>query len=463
MEKSHLSQLIFSFSGQEKREIRKFLESPFFNQRRDVVELFDWCCIHDAPEKDGTKVHLFGKTDIPDQELRLRMTYLMRLLERYMAQKEFESDEVAVKLQLLTGLRKRGLHIPFERARKSFEKHAESRPQRDARYYETQFHVHWENHQLTYPRNPTDLQHLRAASVAADVAYLSLKLRLICLQTVHQTLYADDYQEVWEKEVLDIAHHHFAAKHPAIAIYVHCYFMMRFPETESHFHAYKQLLLSGTGVFSEEEMHGLFIWAVNYCVRRLNTGDRRYFQEVSDLYKPGLESGHLLENGILSQYTYHNVVAAGLQTGDHEWVNYVIHHYKNSLERQYRESAFSFNLARLEFARKNYGAVLDLLQKSNYRDVLINLATKTLLLKTYYELDEYDLLQSHLDAMLNYIRRKRVIGYHRTNYTNIIRFATKLLQINYSNKKEVAELRAAIDNEQRLTERDWFLGQLPAL
>ena len=273
-------------------------------------------------------------------------------------------------------------------------------------------------------------------------------------------LYIADSDSAWEAEVIDFAEKNFAQTHPAVAVYLHCYRMMRYPEDERHFQQFKQLLLGDSGIFSREEIHGLFIWAANYCVRRLNAGEKRYFQEVLDLYKPGLESGYLLENGVLPRFTYHNVVAAGLQTGDHEWVSYFIHQYKNSLEKPYRESAFSFNLARLEFARKNYGAVLDLLQKANYRDILVNLATKTLLLKTYYELDELDLLQSHLDAMYNYITRKRVIGYHRANYLNIIRYASRLLSLQFSNKTELEKLRNAVEKEEHLSEKEWFLGHL---
>jgi len=105
-------------------------------------------------------------------------------------------------------------------------------------------------------------------------------------------------------------------------------------------------------------------------------------------------------------------------------------------------------------------AVLELLQKANYRDVLVNLATKTLLLKTYYALDEFDLLQSHLDAMHNYITRKRVIGYHRANYLNIIRYASRLLALNFSSKTEVEKLRNAVAAEEHLSGKEWFLGQL---
>ncbi|MBK9336144.1 MAG: hypothetical protein IPM98_05990 [Lewinellaceae bacterium] len=456
MEKSQLTQLIFSFSAAEKREARKFLESPFFNQRRDVVQLFDWFCENETPEKTAAKRHLFGAVPVDDQELRLRMTYLHRLLERYIAQKEMDADDTAVRLQLATGYRKRGLAPQFERVRKGLEKTLANNPLRDAQYHDWQYRLHWESHQLFHVRNPTDLGHLQAASAAADVAYLALKIRLICLLAAHQTLYSGGQTAAWEAEVIAFAEKNFAHEHPAIETYLHCYRMLRHPEDASHFREFKRLLLADTGTFASEEMHGLFIWAINYCVRRLNAGEKLYFREVFDLYKPGLESGYLLENGVLPRFTYHNVVAVGLQTGDLEWVHQFIHQYKNSLEKPYRESAFHFNLARLEFFKKNYGSVLDFLQKANYRDVLVNLATKTLLLKTYYELDEHDLLQAHLDAMQNYISRKRVLGYHRTNYLNIIRYAGKLLSVNFSSKRDLEKLREAVAAEEHLSEKSGF-------
>ena len=85
---------------------------------------------------------------------------------------------------------------------------------------------------------------------------------------------------------------------------------------------------------------------------------------------------------------------------------------------------------------------------------------KTLLLKIYYELDEFDLLQAHLDAMQNYILRKKVIGYHKTNYLNTIRYTKRLLSLNYYDKVSIKKLRKKLDEEEILTEKRWMLSQL---
>ena len=239
--------------------------------------------------------------------------------------------------------------------------------------------------------------------------------------------------------------------------------MLRHPEEDSYFRAFSGLLADVQPVFSVEEIRRLYLQAINYCIRRLNNGEHRFFRDVLELYQAGLEREYLLEQGVLSRFTYHNIVAAALHVGELDWVNTFIHNYKALLERRYRESSFSFNLARLEYHRKRYQAVLELLQKANYRDPLLNLAARTLLLKTWYELGETELLHAHLDAMRNYIQRKKVIGYHKANYLNIVRYTDRLLRARYGDARAVSNLEQSIRSEEVLTERDWLLAQLGEL
>jgi hypothetical protein len=100
------------------------------------------------------------------------------------------------------------------------------------------------------------------------------------------------------------------------------------------------------------------------------------------------------------------------------------------------------------------------LQDADYKDLINNLIAKTLLLKIYYETDALDALDAHLQSMQTFIRRQRIIGYHKTNYMNIIRFTKKLVAILPSNRQERALLIQQISEEQHLTEREWLLMQL---
>ena len=457
MESSTLVRLIRSFSPVELRDVRKFLHSPYFNQRQDLVLLFEYIASCTVPEKEEAWRRAAGSKDTLDgQKLRLLMSYLHTLLEQYIALKEMIADSLSVQLHLATGYRKRRMNDSAERVRKSLEKNLESQHLRNTSYHEYRYKLNWETHQLNYVQNPTDVSGLQELSGITDVIFLAQKLRLICLLAAHQTVYQSDMSKGWEEEIIARAERPEFTALPAIAVYLHCYRMLRYPSEEAHFQEFKSLLLNQAGYYPDEEMHGFYLLAINYCVRRLNTGGEHYFREAFDLYRAGLEEGHLLEDAMVSRFTYHNVVAIGLRLGELEWVRYFINEYKNKLEKSYRESAFSYNLARLEYESGHHENVLELLQKANYRDPLLNLAAKTLLLKTYYDLSEHDLLQSHLDAMRNYIHRKRVIGYHRTNYLNIIRFTEKLMRLNTIDKKEVEALRQALEQEEVLSEKSFF-------
>lgn len=460
MNNTYLSELILSFSPLERREARKFLHSPFFNTREDLVLLFDFLLKEPAPSREEAWRRLFPGEPYDDQQLRLRMSYLHKLLEKYVAMVEWENDSLGEQALLAAGYRRRGLIAPFERSRRKLEQEMERQPMRDARFHQLQYSLQWERAQAVTAENPAEPIPVQDLAQSLDTWYLSSRLRLICLSAAQHGVYTSGAQPGIEAEIVALAEKGNWRELPAIAIYLHAFRMLWHAEEEGHFQQFKTLLLESAGRFSGEEMRGLYLLAINYCIRRLNSGEKRFFREVLDLYKPGLSYGYLLENGVLSRFTYHNVSAAGLQSGELDWVNHFIHEYRNSLERKYRESSFSFNLARLEYSRRRYGAVLELLQKANYRDPLLNLAAKTLLLKTFYELGEFDLLQSHLDAMRNYIHRKRVIGYHRTNYLNVTRFAEKLLKVNLSDRKAAKALRSQIEQEEILTEKEWMLSRL---
>lgn len=460
MENSPVYTLIHSFSPVELRDVRKFLQSPFFNQRQDVTDIFEKLVAQKSPEKTAVWAQLYPGEKFDDQKLRLQMSYLHRLLEQYLAVKEASADPLDNQLRLVVAYRKRGMTNAFERAYKTLERRLESQALRNVYYHGCRYQLEWEAHQLANTLNPNDVTRLLELSEEIEIIYLAQKLRLICLLAAHGAVYQSDFQVDRQMEVLARAEQEKFADVPAIAIYLHCYRMLCNPVEEAHFLRFKALLFEQAGRFRHEEMHGFYILAINYCIRQLNAGVHRFYREALELYKEGLAKVYLLENGVLSRFTYHNVVAAGLQTGELDWVRYFINEYKNQLEKRYRESSFSFNLARLEYAQRNYGFVLELLQKANYRDPLLNLAAKTLLLKTYYDLGEHELLQSHLDAMRNYIHRKRVLGYHRSNYLNIIRYAEKLTQLHRHDRKAIAALKNAVEQETVLTEKAFFQNVL---
>ena len=101
-----------------------------------------------------------------------------------------------------------------------------------------------------------------------------------------------------------------------------------------------------------------------------------------------------------------------------------------------------------------------LLVQFDSEDYLLTLGAKTLLLKMYYESEEFEVLDSLLESIRIYLQRKQVLGYHKKHFENIIRFTKKMMDIPPFDKTKKEQLRQEILSTKIQSERDWFLKQL---
>jgi hypothetical protein len=106
---------------------------------------------------------------------------------------------------------------------------------------------------------------------------------------------------------------------------------------------------------------------------------------------------------------------------------------------------------------------MQLFRQVEYDDILMNLNAKMMQFKMFYEQDELDVVESLLESMRTYLVRKKVIGYHKANYKNIIRLTKKMLKINPYNQTQKTKLLNEIEEANPLAERKWLLKQLKQL
>ena len=465
MKDSRLLEIVRKLTKQDLRALQKFLHSPFFNKRKDVIGLFEYILEEQGKRAPNWEVKtifaaIYPKKKYKVAEMRLVMSYLLRLIEEYLALNNWRENKAQKSILLAQAYRKRNLPKQAERIVKEGIKSMHDKPLRNADRYQDLYQLQFEQLQLDTTDLPTDKLNRQQMSDTLDIGYLIAKLRQACLNLAHQAVYNAEFDLGFLEELIPFLKTHKHLEEPAIAIYYHCYFTIVEPEKEAHFASFKELLIKNGTIFPDLEIRDLYLLAINYCIKKINQSKTNYYTEVLDLYKESLKTKHLLKDGILSRFAFNNIVTAGIRTGDFEWVAQFIPENNRYLEPKYRPSTTSFTLAHLAYSRKNYGNALDLLQKSNYRDVLLNLSAKMLLLKIFYELKEIDTLESHIEAMKSYIKRKYIIAYHRTNYLNIIHFVKKSLSLNPYDREEKAALRQRILEAKPLTEKEWLLGLL---
>jgi hypothetical protein len=413
----------------------------------------------ETADKEKLFARVFPENAYSDSNFRLLMSYLQKLVEQFLALENWQNRPAAVESDLVQVYRNKGLDRHFQDALLLAKTALERQPLRNSDYYSSKNALLWEEARYNSLRQPREEQYLMDLSNNADLVWLTQKLRYLCLHVAYRTRFQSDQTMPLRQELDGIVEGPDFLKNVAVSTWYYCLKMLETPESAEHFSRFKQCVLSHGLLFHHDELRDLHLFAINHCIRRVNEGHTHFFHDIMDFYKDGLNKGHLLDNGVLSHFTYYNIVASGLQTRDYEWVEDFIPRYRNALERTYRDSAYSFNLARLKFARKEYKETLQLLQHSNYHEPLVNMAAKTMAMKIYYALGEYDVLSDHLEAFIKYIKRKPGLGYHRNNYLQMARLTQKLINLNWHVKAEVEALRQKIALEPMLTEREWLLEQ----
>lgn len=468
MENTRLILLLKTLDKKEWRELRKFVQSPFVNQREDVIRLFDVLghfikAEKAIPEKPIIFKKIYPKESFEDHKIRMIMSFLFRHVEQFLVYKEMFKDEIKVKTKLAEIYRKRNLPKHFERTLKEAKDSLKVHPFQNADFYENTYRIFLEEDQFTVQtRRMSDLKN-QEISDNHNITFIARKLRQSLSSLTHQTVYKAQYRFGLLDEVLNFVESEGLLEVPVIAVYYYCYKALTQPQNELHFSKLKYLIFEKSELFPHEEAKDFYVLAINFCIKQYNAGNQKYLKDQFELYKDGLKKNYFLTDGFLSRFAYQNIVTLGLITEEFDWVNNFIHDYRENLKEPYQESVFSFNLALLKYEQKDFNESLQLLQKSEYKDLLLNLAAKTLILKIYYELDEFDALLSHLDAMRIFIRRKRDLGYHRDNYLNTIRFTKKLIDINPFDKKAKVELKCEIENAKTVADKSWLLERVNLL
>lgn len=464
MQNTLLWEALLSLNAAERRDFSKFLHSPFFNTRPVLAQTGDYllaCAAGPTLPDEGeiTVLCAANSTTNTAQAVRLTNSGLLSLLETFLTYREITADPGRLKTELATVYRKRGLQRHFKITHREARGLADKSTFRNGSWLDNNYRNEWEQYQFEVAARRTDTLNIQATSDALDAAFMANKLRLACLAISHQAIYKTDYQIGYLHEITDhIARQPALAEQPALGLYFYCYRFLTLPDGAADFHTFRQMLDSAGPQFPEEELRLLYLLAINYGIKQINRSAEGWIATTFDLYKGALAYDLLLESGMISRFAFSNMVAIALRAGETDWVASFIDRYKSKLERQWRDATASLSMARLEYARRNFPEALTHLQRADYKDTMNNLTAKVLQMKIFYETGAWDTLESHLKNLKNFIRRHTAIGYHRTNYSNIVRYTELLMQANPLDKKALAVLREQIAAEAVLTEKEWLLG-----
>ncbi|MBS1623891.1 MAG: hypothetical protein JST83_07725 [Bacteroidetes bacterium] len=336
---------------------------------------------------------------------------------------------------------------------------------RDAGYYLDRYRA--DERQNTFIENldrRDSEKHLSATMQSLDIYYVIQKLKYYASALHYQKFLNTPSEILHMAVVLEMAALSPLRDVPLIRIYLAIIHTLQEKDGADNFELLRRLLSEHVQLFPVTEVEQLYAFAVNYCIRMINQGDLSYVQKILSLYKQQLKDGLLTHSGSMSPWEFKNIVTIALRAKELKWTMDFIETYTAYIPARDRGNAYTFNTARYAFAAGKYDRVLELLRSVDYDDVFYQLDAKATLMKTYYELGEYQPLQSLGESFRILLRRKKLISdTQRAVYGNFIRYTLKLFRADVKDRKKIAQLTQDIHKVKQLADKSWIMEKLEEL
>ena len=471
MQNSKLLRILKTFSAWELRSFDDYVHSPFFNKNEKVCEF--WVYIQQyAPDfadrdlsMEAAFRQMFGNIPYDAQAFRYLLTDLTRLCEGFLAYKTWQEDESAKQRHLIQVYQERRLEKYYLAKSRKLHKKLLTEAPRSTHDYIQRFIFLEEQYLSELNRGRSASKYnLQEVMESLDQFYLAKKLRYSSELINRTNVYNESHQIFLISEILTSIQQFPELRTELIELYLKTLLTLIEKEEESHYFSLKEGLEKQLDHLEQAELGHLYAFALNYCIKKLNSGKQAYAREIFDLFKVLVENRIIFIHGQLPTAHYKNIVAIGTRLQEFSWTEQFIDEYRNFLPESEAFNAYTYNQAYLLFAKKAYSEVMRLLSRVEFSDVFYQLDGKTILIKTYYELEEWDALMYLLGSFRIYIRRnKKVSETYRKLYLNLIYLVRMMVRYQLGEKVSLEQIQQQIEARPDVAAGSWIKAKAQEL
>ncbi|MGB1242392.1 MAG: hypothetical protein ACPG49_07715 [Chitinophagales bacterium] len=466
MKDTKLYQILNSFSEDEWKQLRLYISSPFFNHRKQLIELLYW--IHHVrfklkktyPNRTYLWKRLFGKKPFDEARFYRLCSELNKLTADFIGYQKYQQQPWMPAYYRLQAFNERNLNKHFKTDYTKVTAKLSKQTEKDSDFYYHQYLFNLAEEQYLRKTTPNK-RNLQMFILPFDIQYFIVKLRYYCLLLNNRTVKNVEEEHSSIQLFINYLEAFDFNAYPLIRLYYRSLLMFINSLETSHFFTLKGLLKQLDTQINAIDRLELYNFAQNYCAKRINQGDNEFLKELYKLYQLLLQKKVLLHKGHLNHWYYKNITIVAIRLKEFSWAGQFISEYKHAISENFRENAFNYNNGALLFYRKRYKKAIAFLLKIDDKHVYYTLDTKTCLLKTYYELDETEALLLLTHSFAVFVRnQKQLAETFRLGYLNLIQFTARLTRIASWEKGKINTLKKQIETAAYVMDKNWLLKKM---
>lgn len=475
-----LFEVITHMPAAERKRLRQFLVSPYFNQgtrASDIVRLYDRMLkynvneAHPALSKKAVFEMLYPgkvfqeKVKGPVDTL---TTELFGLIRRFLGQLEMEEEgaEVAEHLALAKFYRKYSYEDRFWKSVETIRALTKDAPLRDTIHYLWQHRIEEEVHLFKAVHNSFDDDaNLDAVHKNLDLFYSIQKLEYGC-SLIYQkqsaqvdTSQADPLLEL----VLDLSEEGKPLGVPINRIYRLLAQALQNPEEPSLLESMEALIQQYERQIDSGKLKNLKAFVRFLSVREYRkSGGDSALRHTFDIFREHLDRGYLYMDQQIPFTSLRNLVIISLKLGEYGWTKKFLdaHGPEKICGTRYPAEVHSLNMAEYYFYLKQYDKALQVVVYRLFENPTISIAVDLLIIKIYYE-TQNDLLEMRMKALDQKIRRSKLSRETKNRYHNFLKKLDKIARYGWQNDtSKRAKWVEEIKNTTEIVAKEWLLEQL---
>ena len=464
MQQSKLIQILKTLSKKEFKEFQGYVSSEFFNKNQQLVRLLEHLSLYqgsfDSPKLDKEaffKKH-YPTEKLEEQKFRYLQSDLTKLLEDFIAYTQYSKDAFQRSYFLVEALNQRNQDKYFLQELDEIKEQNDHSPFRDSVYYFNQHKISELSYQFTSEkRNRSFDSSLQEVIDNLEITYLARGFRYYCEMINRRNILSVEYNLSFFDEMVKYLNNALFDFVPAIRIYRLIHKALTEPDNQENYAELLASLEEHSNLFSKMEQRGMYVFAQNYCIKRINKGEPDALQQIFELYQSMVDKELIYEGSYVSQPDFKNIVTTGLRLNEVEWVSGFIEEFRGKLNPEFSENAYTYSMAWVHFTRREYDKALRMLLRVEFNDVYYHLDSKSLLMKVYYEMNEYDAFFSLVDAFKIYLRRNKFISeFQRETYHNFILLLNKLMKVKLRKNSMTLALHEEICSTKPAADLVWL-------
>ena len=281
--------------------------------------------------------------------------------------------------------------------------------------------------------------------------------------SISSSLAEDFVRNIDFKRIIEISKKNKYRYAGLIEFYYNVIFCTLERENEKYYINSRNFFFKNQKLFSYQKKKDLTAGLTNYCLEKILSGDANFEVELFKLNKFRLKYNIAATvNGKIGKPLYNQIINNAATLKEFKWADSFIEKYTPLLHEEYQDSMRKLAEAYVYFNAKKFNDVLDSLNKFRSGDANDKLPVKNLIAKTYYELNEFEMLMYHIDTSKHFLNKSKNISDFRKKVNGkFYNYLNSLVTVIEDNKLEkLNTLEDNIRNDNSVNNKVWLLEKI---